>query len=66
MGDLKKLFDDLDRNAQGVYNISNCRLTRTGSSGFELAIKPNIAAECELHWLNIKRSDGSDITVSKS
>lgn len=66
MGDLKNLFNDLDRSAQGIYNISNCRLKRTGGDQFELAIKPNIAAQCELHWLNIKRSDGSDIVMSKS
>lgn len=66
MGDLKNLFNDLDRSAQGIYNISNCRLKRTGGDKFELEIRPNIAAECELHWLNIKRSDGSDIVMSKS
>lgn len=65
MGDLRKLIDDLDRNAQGIFNISNCKLKRTGDGRFELEIKPNIAAVCELHWLNIKRSDGSDITLSR-
>ena len=66
MGDLKNLFNDLDRNAEGIYNISNCRLKRTGGDKFELEIKPNIAAQCELHWLNIKRSDGSDIVMTNS
>ena len=66
MGDLRKLIDDLDRNAQGIFNITNCKLKRASSDHFELEIKPNIAAECELHWLNIKRSDGSDITLSQS
>ena len=66
MGDLRKLINDLDRNAQGIFNITNCKLKRTGGGHFELEIKPNIAAECELHWLNIKRSDGSDIILSQS
>ena len=65
IGDLRKLINDLDRKAQGIYNITGCKLKRTGGGQFELTIKPNIAAECELHWFNIKRSDGSDITMSK-
>jgi hypothetical protein len=65
-GDLKKLINDLNRNTQGTFNISSCKLKRTGGSRFAMEIKPNIAAECKLHWFNIKRSDGSDITMSQS
>lgn len=67
MGDLDNLFRDLDRRAQGIYNVSSCKLTRKGESmEFEPEIKPNISAECELNWFNLKRSDGSVITLTES
>lgn len=63
MGDLDKLFTELDKNALGYYSISTCKFNRKAFPGEPLELKPNISAECELQWINLKRSDGSAITL---
>ena len=63
MGDLEKLFTELDKYALGYYSISACKFNRKAFPGEPLELQPNIAAECELKWINIKRSDGSAITL---
>ena len=65
--DLERLFQDLNRQAQGIYNVSSCKLTRRGISvEFKPEVTPNISAECDLKWFNLKRSDGSAIMLTKS
>lgn len=68
MGDLDRLLHELNERAQGIYNVSSCRFTRKGggSVDFKAEIAPNISAECELKWFNLKRSDGSIIMLTKS
>ena len=63
-GDLKKLLGDLDQYAQGTYNLSRCTLHKTDKINLENTSKANISAECDLHWFNIKKSDGSVINIS--
>ena len=63
MGDLERLFSELDRNAEGYYSVSTCKFGRKAIPGEPLELKPNISAECALQWINIKRSDGSAITL---
>ena len=65
-GDLRKLFERLDKEAEGIYNISKCTFRRAGSGqvNVENISKANIVSECDLRWFNIKKSDGSDINIS--
>jgi hypothetical protein len=63
-GDLKKLLDALNSQAPGIYNVSNCKLRRSGQINLDDAGKGNISAECELRWFNIKKSDGTEIKLS--
>ncbi len=63
-GDLLKLLDDLDKMALGTYNVSKCKLTRKNETVQQNITSGNIAAECELKWFNIKKSDGRVINLS--
>jgi len=62
-GDLFDLFDELDRDADGLYNISSCEM----SAGFsELKDDPkasNISVKCELQWFTISLADGRELEV---
>lgn len=67
VGDLERLLGDLNRRALGIYSVSSCKLTRKGSSiEFKAEVAPNISAECDLKWFNLKRSDGSVIMITNS
>lgn len=63
-GDLQELLNTLDSQAPGIYNVSSCKLSRSGMIKIDDPRKGNITAECELKWFNIKKSDGSEIKLS--
>lgn len=63
-GDLLKLLNALDRQAEGTYNLSSCKLQRAAYINLADTGKGNITAECELMWFNIKKPDGSEIDLS--
>lgn len=63
-GDLSHLLEDLDRNALGLFKVSRCKLKRQTDEITENPEKPNISADCELIWFNIKNTDGTVIDLS--
>jgi len=63
-GDLARLLDDLDTHALGLYKLSRCKLKRQSEEVKEDLQKPNIRADCELIWFNIKNTDGTVIDLS--
>jgi len=62
-GDLFYIFDALDKDAEGLYNVTSCEM----SAGFsELNDNPkasNIRVKCELQWFTISLADGKDLEV---
>lgn len=61
--DLLDVLDFLEQNAQGVYTVSQCRLSRSGQ---EVVMSPrtgNIVSRCDLNWFTIKLADGTEIRV---
>jgi len=51
--DLAALFDDLNRNATGLYSVSQCMMSRTNA---EIRMDPkadNIKAVCNLDWYTL-------------
>lgn len=60
-GDLPRLFEDLNAQAQGRYNVSKCSFRRLGDLKLNDSAQGNISVECELQWFNIKKSDGREI-----
>jgi hypothetical protein len=61
--DLFRLFEILDREAKGAYNVSNCTITSTTSKITEAPGSANLSARCELVWHSIKLADGTDLKV---
>ncbi len=65
-GDLLKLFEKLNMEADGIYNVTECSFKRsgTGEINTEKMETANIVSECDLKWFNIKKSNGSEINIS--
>lgn len=63
-GDLSRLIDDLNQNAEGIFTISECKFLRPSKTLIEKRDAVNIKADCELQWLNIRMADGAEIKVS--
>ncbi len=63
-GDLSRLIIDLNKYAEGIFTITECRFTRTSTSIIESGDAKNIVADCKLQWLNIRMADGSEIKLS--
>lgn len=61
--DLLDVLEFMERNALGVYTVSECRFSRAGQ---EVAMNPrigNIVTRCDLNWFTIKLADGTEIKV---
>ena len=56
-GDLQNLFSDLDANANGLYTVSRCDLSRVHRQRdfIKRADATNLNAVCDLRWLTIKK-----------
>jgi hypothetical protein len=63
-GDLADLIADMSKHAEGIFTISECKFLRSNKTLVEQRNGVNIKAECELHWLNIRMADGTEIKVS--
>ena len=61
-GDLFNILNELNKNANGIYSLNSCRLSKN-SKIVESADAPNINAECDLQWFTIKLANGKDINV---
>ncbi len=62
-GDLFFIFDELDKNAEGLYNISSCEMTASFSELKDDPKASNITAKCELQWFTISLADGRELEV---
>lgn len=63
-GDLLRLLEALNRMQSGLYTVSDCTFTQRGAITVDTINRGNITSTCNLHWFNLKRSDGSDISAS--
>ncbi len=61
--DLAKFFDNLNKNASGLYTVKQCRFNRTNKEIKFDPKHPNISADCELQWFSLNLSDGQEIKL---
>jgi hypothetical protein len=62
-GDLQRLLDDLNVVATNTFSVAGCKLTRITQKIQQNAKQANITAECDLKWFNIRKADGSEISL---
>ena len=62
-GDLFRLFQALDNNALGSYNVSNCRIAAKGKEISDNTEIGNLTVSCELSWYTIKLANGKELKV---
>lgn len=62
-GDLLKLLEGLNENAEGLFIINACDISFLGDVLVKRSDGENITAYCELQWLNIHNSDGTEVTL---
>jgi len=53
--DLFRLFDGLEKNAQGRFSIDRCSLSRRGRGDTPQPDEANLAASCRLLWLTLRK-----------
>jgi len=63
-GDMFSLFEFLDKNASGAYNVSNCKIVAQGKGISDDPSRANINVKCELIWHSIKLADGTELKVT--
>ena len=61
--DLLDVLEFMDKNAQGLYSVSECRFSRAGQEITMNAHIGNIVTRCDLNWFTIKLADGTEIKV---
>ena len=61
-GDLISLFDAIDENSLGLSQVKKCGLQRLRRDISLDGKQANLEASCEINWITIKKSDGSDLT----
>ncbi len=52
-GDLFRLFDALNRDANGLYTVSRCDIARTADDASVSGVEATINATCTLDWLTV-------------
>ena len=62
-GDLSSLIKDLNKHVEGMFTITECKFNRPSKTLNQSRDAINIKADCELEWLNIKMSDGTEIKL---
>lgn len=62
-GDLFRLFEALDNNALGSYNVSNCTIAAKGKEISDNTESGNLIVRCELSWYTIKLANGKELKV---
>lgn len=63
-GDLSRLIKNMNEHAEGLFTITECRFERPSRKLIESRDAKNIKAVCELQWMNMRMSDGSEIKLS--
>ena len=62
-GDLFKLIDYINRTADGIYTLTECKFRMTGRTiNFEKD-RANISASCLLYWITINLAGGQEIEI---
>lgn len=61
--DLIRFIDRIDRLARGYFTVSRCTIVRKNKTIENDELTSNLSAECKINWLNIKMSNGEDITL---
>lgn len=61
--DLAKLFNALNKNASGLFNVTQCRFNRTNKKIELDPEKPNLSVNCELQWYSLNLSDDQEIKL---
>lgn len=57
-GDLLRLFDSLDRQANGIFSVDECALSRRGRDAAQPAADAaNLMANCRLSWITLRNPD---------
>lgn len=62
-GDLFKLLDYINQNAEGSYTISECTFSPNGNEIQYNKDQSNIAVSCLLHWITIDIPGGNRIEI---
>lgn len=58
-GDLARLLSILDRDAEGLYRVAECALTRDAAAGAGAPLAaPRLRAECTLDWFTLGLTGG--------
>ncbi len=52
--DLFRLFDGLEKNAQGRFSVDSCSLSRRGRGDTPQPDEANLAASCRLLWITLR------------
>ena len=62
-GDLLQLMDNLNQQAKGLFSIRSCELIRKSDIIKRSTTTNNIDAKCKLDWFNIKKMDGTELSI---
>jgi hypothetical protein len=55
-GDLMTFFRALAAERAGVFLMNGCQLRRTSPGTAQVAMQPNLSAECEIVWLSVSET----------
>lgn len=54
--DLPRFLDALHARSNGLFRVHHCQLTRLGDAPPQAVDRPELDAECELHWFTVTPS----------
>lgn len=61
--DLVRLFDALDRTAEGLFTVEACTLNRQGSPQMVSGVQATIRAECKLRWFTLEPAGDAKVQL---
>lgn len=61
--DLAKVIDDLNKNAAGLYNMSQCRFTKSRRRVEPDPERSNVNVDCQLQWYSLNLIGGEEIKL---
>lgn len=62
-GDLFKLIDYINRNADGIYTLTECSFRMSSDAIKFEENRANISASCLLYWITINLAGGQEIEI---
>lgn len=62
-GDLFKFIDYINRHADGIYTISECKFNKSGNQVVYEKDRTNVSASCLLYWITIDLAGGQRIEI---